>query len=155
MPNQLDLPPVYTVLALVAVGVLSWIGNIVAGIFPAWFVGSLLVVGGIGLIGWSAYLFNEYQTTLIPRKSADALVMDGPFVVSRNPMYLGMVLITLGVGVVMGPLIAYIPAFILAAYLEHNFIQKEEEKLVEAFGAEAQNYIENTPKWIGYGPIKI
>ncbi|MEM0977613.1 MAG: isoprenylcysteine carboxylmethyltransferase family protein [Pseudomonadota bacterium] len=155
MPNQLDLPPVYTVIAIIAVVVLGWIGNAVGAVLGGGFWGFVCVVVGIGLIGWSGYLFREYQTTLIPRKTADALVMDGPFVVSRNPMYLGMVLITLGVGIIVGPVIAYIPAFFLAVYLDRNFIQPEERKLVEQFGKEAELYIEDTAKWIGYGPIKI
>jgi len=155
MPSQIDMPPVYAAIALVAVFILSWIGNLVGAVFGSGFWGILLVLIGIGLIGWSAYLFNEYQTPVMPRQTADALVMDGPFVVSRNPIYLGMVLITLGVGVFLGPLIAYLPAFALAVYLDRNFIEDEEAALRERFGGEADKYIDNTPKWIGYGPVQI
>ena len=155
MPNQIDYPPVYAGLAIVAVVILSWIGGAIDGVLGSGFWGALLVLGGIGLIGWSLYLFNEYQTTYMPRETADALVMDGPYLVSRNPMYLGMVLITLGIGVIMGPLIAYIPAFVLAVYLDRNFIAAEEAALRERFGNEADKYIEDTAKWIGYGAFRI
>ena len=155
MPNQLDLPPVYMAIAIMTVIILSWIGNAIGAVLGAWFWGALLMVAGIGLIGWSVYLFREYQTTIIPRQTADALVMDGPFLISRNPMYLGMVLITLGLGMILGPLIAYVPAFVLAVFLDRNFIAKEEEKLKAQFGTEAELYIRDTAKWIGVGPVMI
>ena len=155
MPNQIDYPPVYAVIAIVAVVILSWIGNAIGAVLGTTFWGSLMVLAGLVLVGWSAYLFKEYQTTLMPKQTADALVMDGPFLVSRNPMYLGMVLVTLGVGVIMGPLIAYIPAFVLAVFLDRNFIQEEEANLRAQFGNEADIYIDTTAKWIGYGIVKI
>ncbi|MEO0343252.1 MAG: methyltransferase [Pseudomonadota bacterium] len=102
MPNQLDLPPVYAVIAILAAIVFGWFGILISGYLGHGFWGVVLILIGIGLVGWSAWLFKEYQTTIIPRQQPDALVMDGPFLISRNPMYLGMVLITLGVGVFMG-----------------------------------------------------
>ncbi|MEM9715709.1 MAG: isoprenylcysteine carboxylmethyltransferase family protein [Pseudomonadota bacterium] len=155
MPKQFDLPPVYLVIALIAVFILSWFGGFVGGFLGAGFWGSIITLTGLGLIGWSIFLFREYQTPLLPRQTAEALVMDGPYLVSRNPMYLGMVLIALGVGIFMGPVIAYIPAFVLAVYLDRNFIQGEEDALREAFASEANAYIDDTARWIGYGPVKL
>ena len=50
------------------------------------------------LTAWSFTWFARQKTTIIPNKPANALVLDGPFRFTRNPLYLAMALLTIGAG---------------------------------------------------------
>lgn len=150
MLKELDIPPVYTGLAVIATIILAIIGNWIGGILGARFWGGLLIILGIALFVWSVILFREMDTTIVPRQKPSILITEGPFLYTRNPIYLSMVMVTLGVGVFSGVVIAYIPAIALAVFLDKNYVVPEERKLVEAFGDAASQYIEETPAWIGF-----
>ena len=113
------------------------------------------MLASIGLFGWAYSEFHTNQTTIVPRQTPDYMLTEGPFSYTRNPMYLAMVLLTLGVGVFMGAAIAYLPSAFLAYFLHYNYVLPEERKLKEAFGEFAEEYIEYTPAWIGIGDYKI
>ena len=73
---------------------------------------------------------------------------EGPFRYSRNPMYLGFVLVLAGIGILLGSLtpLFVIPAF--AALMDRQFIQMEEQMLRAAFGAKWQDYASRTRRWL-------
>ena len=65
-------------------------------------------------------------------------------------MYLGMVLVTFGVGMTLGSIQALLPSVWLLLFLKKNYIIPEERKLIEAMGSGAQKYFIETGRWIWF-----
>lgn len=63
-------------------------------------------------------------------------------------MYLGMVLILFGIGVLMGSLMPLIVAVIFFILMGSEFIEAEEKMLEEQFGSEWTNYKNSVRKWV-------
>ena len=101
-----------------------------------------LAVIGVSLIGWS-------WTSAMPVKLANPalLVTRGPYAASRNPMYLGWVLLQLGAGLVRGSrwMIALVP---VAAAFVHRDVRGEERTLEDAFGDEFRRYRATVPRYL-------
>ena len=95
--------------------------------------------------------FRHARTTLDPTRPerASTLVTTGIFSVTRNPMYLGMLLVLVGWGICLanpaGLLLAP-PAFVL--YLDRFQIVPEERALAAAFAAEYAEYAGRVRRWI-------
>ncbi len=107
----------------------------------------MILVGGVlNVVG--SRLFEVHQTAIKPFEESSALVVEGPFTYSRNPMYLGIVLILLGIAVLFGtatPLLV-IPPFVWL--ITTRFIVKEEEALAQRFGQDYAEYKQRVRRWI-------
>ena len=103
---------------------------------------------GLGLILWANALFGKHGTEIKPFRESSALVTGGPFRVSRNPMYLGGVLVFLGVAMLFGtcaPLLVVPVAFVMVSIL---FIEPEEDAMERQFGDEFRGYARRVRRWI-------
>lgn len=144
-------PPVVTFLA----GILVWSVNIA---FPAFkwdfsvfkLTAIVIALVGVSIEIWSVILFIKNRTTINPIKphSSKHLVTDGLYRFSRNPMYLGMLLILTGfvfwVGNPMGAAIL----ILFVWYLTSFQIKPEEIALDELFGAQFSDYRTQVRRWL-------
>ncbi len=92
--------------------------------------------------------FKKNQTTVKPLEESAALITDGVFRISRHPMYLGFVLILLGVAELVGSLTPYLIVFGFAIFMHTVFIKFEEKKLEETFGEAWLRYAKKVRPWI-------
>jgi protein-S-isoprenylcysteine O-methyltransferase Ste14 len=116
---------------------------------PPWaFVGVLLIGFGVVLNLWADSLFKRCGTTVKPQEIPTALIVSGPFRISRHPMYLGMATILLGEAVVLGSLAGLLFPLIFAGLMEALFMLREEKMLEEAFGEEYLDYRRRVRRWI-------
>ena len=92
--------------------------------------------------------FKRAGTTIRPFEDSSALVTDGLFAFSRNPIYLGAVVGLLGIFVVLGSLspLAVIPPFV--TIIRTRFIAVEERMLEAAFGDAYRDYMKRVRRWI-------
>src|SRR5216684_3121876 len=106
-------PPLWYVLA-VLIGVLF---NrllplpIAAGVMTT-FAGVIFVVGGVTLAFVSVGRFRRSKTSIVPIRSADTLVLYGPYRYSRNPMYVSLALLTIGCSFLLAtywPIVVLVP----------------------------------------------
>ena len=148
MPKYLNIPPVWTLIAIAATIVLHYLYPLVIFNFRAIDMG--MVMAGLYLIVAPVVWFKRKKTTIIPRQKPAALIIEGPFRLSRNPMYLGMVVLTFGIGVTLGSIQAVIPAIWLFFFLQKNYVIPEERKLREGLGREAEDYFATTGRWIWF-----
>jgi protein-S-isoprenylcysteine O-methyltransferase Ste14 len=143
------LPPVYLLLAMVMMAllhqVLPW-RQVVA--FPWRLVGILPLVLGLALNVTADARLKQYRTTVKPFEKPAALVTTGVYRMTRNPMYLGFVLILLGVALLLGSLSAFfiIPPF--AVVMEVVFIRREERMMDATFSREWLAYRARVRRWI-------
>jgi len=110
----------------------------------------LLVGGGVALIVAARVALNRAQTTWHPSRPdrATQLVTGGPFRYSRNPTYLGMLLVLLGWAVLLASPLALVPAGLFVAYLNRFQIRPEERALSALFGHEYDVYAGRVRRWL-------
>ena len=111
-------------------------------------LGILPVVLGIAISYMAEKQFHQAGTTVNPFAESSRLVTEGLYRVSRNPMYLGMVLVLLGIAILLGSLIPFLVAFIYAGWLHRRFIRREEQMLSTQFGQDWLEYKARVRRWI-------
>ena len=112
------------------------------------FLGGILVGGGLVLAALALYEMRRARTTVIPHRDADSLVQSGIYSRSRNPIYVGDVLIFSGLILYWDAVLSMmlIPAFIWL--LETRFIIPEEKRLRRHFKADFFRYTQKTRRWL-------
>jgi protein-S-isoprenylcysteine O-methyltransferase Ste14 len=150
---ELKIPP----LALVVLFAIAMMG--IAYVFPplamglaqsGWWIGIPVVVIGAftciaGVIG-----FRRARTTVDPTRpeATSALVTGGIYRFTRNPMYLGFLLMLLGTAFAADNWLALILAFLFVPYMNRWQIGPEERILTEKFGGEFAAYRGKVRRWI-------
>jgi protein-S-isoprenylcysteine O-methyltransferase Ste14 len=143
------LPPVYLLVALVCMPIVHWLVPGLRILKPPWTLAGLVpLVAGAGLNLVADRAFKRHGTTVKPFEESRVLITDGVFAVSRNPMYLGFVLMLLGVGILLGSLIPFLVPLAIGPILEFRFIRAEERMLAGRFGAEWEAYRSRVRRWI-------
>ncbi len=149
MEHKGPLPPTYLIVSIVAmVGFhLLWPGMQLLP-FPWNLFGILFLAIGCFLNLTADAAFKKRQTTVKPSETSSALVTDGVFRVTRNPMYLGFVLILVGIGLFMGSLTPFAVIPLLGVLMDVMFIRAEERMLEEEFGDRWVRYKDETRRWV-------
>ena len=148
-PEVLTFPPVIFI-AFYAMGYVS------DRAFPAeigspdvrWAMGGVLLALSIALVTWALLRFIKARTNVDVRKPAVALVSDGPYRLSRNPMYVAMTLFYAGFAV--GFSLPLTLAFLVPclAVLHHGVIVREESYLERKFGDAYKQYKNRVRRWV-------
>ena len=115
---------------------------------PSTYSGFLIIGFGFVLALWSRSLFLRNSTTLQPSEDPTSLVTSGPFRISRNPIYLGMAAILLGVAVLQGTLVALAFPVLFVALIELFIIPGEERNMEKIFGEPYRDYKKSVRRWI-------
>lgn len=94
--------------------------------------------------------FRKASTTINPLKpdSASALVTTGVFAYSRNPMYLGMLLILCGLVFYWSYYLSFFWVIAFFAYITAFQIKPEEQAMATLFAAEYEQYKLTTRRWL-------
>jgi protein-S-isoprenylcysteine O-methyltransferase Ste14 len=127
-------------------------------LLPDWrfaFVGQTWVGGAVILAGLMLDLvsvagFVRARTTVTPLapEKASTLVTSGFYRFTRNPMYLGMLLILIGVTIMLGAPLGPFAAMAFAAYITEFQIKPEEERLEVLFGQQFAEYRRSVRRWL-------
>jgi protein-S-isoprenylcysteine O-methyltransferase Ste14 len=144
-----DLPPVW----LAGFIAIAWLLDrglpLVQAFGPVWqAAGAVLVAAALLLIGWSAWWFYAKRTTIEPHHTPTALIVEGPYRIGRNPIYLGLLGILTGCVLWLGSLSPAILPFAFHRVLTARFIEPEEAALRRLFGAAAHEYMARTRRWL-------
>lgn len=150
MLKWIDLPPVW----LAVMVALAWAQARFApsglSFGGAWadFAGGILVGGGLILLVLAVVEMRRARTTVIPHQEAAKLVQSDIFSRSRNPIYLGDVLILAGLILRFDAVLALplVPVFLWI--LEKRFVIPEENRLRRKFRADFARYCQKTRRWI-------
>ncbi|MFT4764911.1 MAG: protein-S-isoprenylcysteine O-methyltransferase Ste14 [Oleispira sp.] len=108
------------------------------------------VIAGISLALAGVKEFNQQQTTVNPLdpSQSSSLVTSGIYQFTRNPMYLGMLLVLLGWADLLDTILAYSGAMIFFVYISLFQIKPEEEILTQKFGEDFLQYCKNVRRWL-------
>lgn len=146
------LPPPLVVLIVAAVmWLLARTGLLTLPAFPFQMVlAGLLVSMGLGLMLLAAIHFGRHGTTVNPAHPEDSseLVTGGVYRVTRNPMYLGDLLILLGWGIFLASVPALIASGLFVLWIDWAQIPREEAALRAQFCEAYDNYCQRVRRWI-------
>jgi protein-S-isoprenylcysteine O-methyltransferase Ste14 len=110
-------------------------------------VGLPLVAVGVALAATALKRFHAVGTDERYAEPTSVIVEDGPYARTRNPMFLSLVLIHLGVVVALNVAWALVGVPVLILYLRFGVISREERFLEQRFGDEYTSYKRRVPQW--------
>ena len=141
-------PPIWMFLFLaIAVGAGKLYPSLPVAHWP--FLGIALALAGICLGVWAFGLFRQEGTELNPASETNRkLVIRGPYRFTRNPMYLGLVLLSLGIGVWTGALFLFAVPVLVFAVANWVHIPFEEAKMRRQFGSAFDDYVRAVRRWV-------
>jgi len=143
------LPPTYFIVYLTGEILLHFLFPLKQVVStPYSYFGIILVVIGAILNLWADGQLKKGKTTVKPFEKPSILITDGAFCISRHPIYLGFVLILMGVAILLGSLISLAAPILMLITLETKFIPKEEQNLEEVFGREYLDYKNCVRQWL-------
>lgn len=139
----------YFLAALVSMGALHFFLPIAYILRPPYSTsGSFLFITGVVLVLWGARSFSRAGTTIKPFQDPSALVTGGPYRYSRNPIYLGLVLALIGIGLLLGTLSPFVVVPVFICLIQQRFIQPEEAALEKTFGSAYGQYKRQVRRWL-------
>ena len=148
-PVRRVLPPIWLLLGLAASYALDrWLPLATVLPVPWNLAGLALLILGSVMSVMSAGAFRFAGTPLMPFEPSTRLVTGGWFRLTRNPMYLGLVLVQAGVGMLEGTFGALLPLPVLASILHFRFVRGEERFLEGIFGEEYRSYRGRVRRWL-------
>jgi protein-S-isoprenylcysteine O-methyltransferase Ste14 len=111
-------------------------------------IGWALMLFFVGWNGWSLWLFHRHGTGLLPGQATHALIEEGPYRLSRNPLYVGMLALYLGLALLAPTFwgLALFPAAV--GLVLWGAIRPEERFLHERFGAPYDDYTRRVRRWL-------
>ncbi len=141
-------PPVWALVFVLTV----WLAGRVAGLtaplhFPL--VGLAIFAIGFLISASGRRAFARAGTEVVPAsKKNSSLVVSGPFNYTRNPMYLGILVATLGLAFVIGTGLAFAAPVVFFLFVNFISIPYEEDKMERQFGDEYRTYKARVRRWI-------
>jgi protein-S-isoprenylcysteine O-methyltransferase Ste14 len=118
--------------------------------WPSWTrpLGIILMVLAFSFAGWAVVTFRRHNTVVDPRGKVSTIVTTGPYRVTRNPMYVSLMVLYTG-GILAFHLmwsVILLPAVFLA--LQYGVIVREERYLQAAFGEPYTVYCRQVRRWL-------
>ena len=115
---------------------------------PYTYLGVSLMLLGLALAIWAAMAFRRVGTSFQLHGESSVLATSGPFRISRNPMYLAMLIWLVGLAVLLGSLTAFL--FPILLFLMANFlmIPLEERNMEKMFGEQYAEYKRCVRRWV-------
>lgn len=147
--GAIALPPlIFLPAILVGLG-LEWALRADIGLGRIGLVIGLLVIAESGVIAlWARRQFIKGGTSLRVDEPSTAILTTGPFRFSRNPLYLSMASLQIGIGIAASMawvIVLVIPALLVIRY---GVIAREERYLERKFGETYLNYKNSVRRWV-------
>ena len=134
----------WTISELVPVGLFDLPMGIQLWVFAIFaFIGIAIMLAGV-------LAFRKSKTTINPfqPEQASSLVLTGIYQKTRNPMYLGMLLILSGWAILLGSAVAFLALPVFVVFMNKFQILPEEKALEQLFGHEFGDYLTSVRRWI-------
>jgi len=110
--------------------------------------GVAIVAGGVSLIGSARTWFLRTGQSPIPWKPSPELIFQGPYRFTRNPMYVGLTLLVVGLGLAVNDLwvsLCAAPALLIVHFIA---VLPEERYLTEKFGKDYLSFLARVRRYI-------
>jgi protein-S-isoprenylcysteine O-methyltransferase Ste14 len=115
---------------------------------PLYATALLIGFAGFALMIRAWWLFKTANTAICPTRRSSSLVTHDVFLITRNPMYLGMSLILAAVALGVGTAPFYVATLAYFLILDRVFCPYEEQKARQEFGDVYEDYVRHVRRWI-------
>lgn len=140
----------------VAIGGPLLLGYVASGLWDdpvelgAWRVpvGWVLVVLFVGWNGWSLWLFGRHETGLLPGQATQKMIEHGPYRLSRNPLYVGLLALYLAIVLLIPSFWGLVLFPVAVLFVLWGAIRPEERFLHQRFGATYDDYAQRVRRWL-------
>ena len=142
-------PPILMLVLLLLSALLTAIAPI--ALVPIPFHGpiaALFILAGLGFSAAGFFSFRSRGTPVRPGAEPTQLVLSGPYRITRNPMYLGLLLISIGCFLAVESLWFVTPPVIFFWLINFRLIPFEEQLMKKHFGAEYDAYRQRVRRWL-------
>ncbi len=148
-PSPRFYPPVLLLVAVVLMVALHYVLPVARWLAWPWRALGALPIAVAVLVGfWGAVQFRRHDTTIIPFEQSTALIAEGPYRYSRNPLYLSMTLILVGIWILLGSLSPAVVVPLFVWWISSRFIANEERHLEAQFGRTYLEYKTKVRRWL-------
>lgn len=139
-------------------------GTLLLGLFLSWFfpigpglgdanwralaAGGTLALAGLGIGIQAVRQFRAGGTSLVPGEPSTMLLESGPYRFTRNPIYIGFILLYFGIAIMATSvwlLVLLVPVLMV---LQRGVVEREEAYLTDKFGEPYRKYQARVPRWV-------
>ena len=114
----------------------------------AWILGGVLLLAGLALLFTFERAFTRKKTPANPWRPTTAIASEGPYRLTRNPAYLGMSLVYIGIALCSQALWVLLSLPVVLAIVDRGVIAREERYLERKFGQEYLDYKGRVRRWV-------
>ena len=114
----------------------------------AYTVGTVLIIASVLIMPSVLVRFRRAGTPFDVRKAASALITDGPYRLSRNPTYVSLTMLYVGLGVLLNNVWILLLTLPVLLILDLWVIRREEKHLEEKFGWQYLQYKSAVRRWL-------
>ena len=114
---------------------------------PVW-IGLGIAVIGVGIAAKAVSQFTEAGTSVPVQEPTDALVTNGLYALSRNPIYIALIVFYTGLAIALTTGWALLLLPVVVAVLKKGVIEREEALLTQEFGDAYLAYKKKVPRWL-------
>lgn len=143
-------PTLFVAGFLVALALERWVVSLrfSAGVSVLPLTAWILIALGMALLAWAMLTFRGARTAIMPFNPARTIVTGGPYRFSRNPMYVALTLVYLGLSLLVGTVwpIVLLPIVLWSLYV--LVIRREERYLGSAFAEAYGAYRRRVRRWV-------
>jgi protein-S-isoprenylcysteine O-methyltransferase Ste14 len=111
-------------------------------------VGAVLVAAGLLFTFWGLATFHRHRTGIFPHHPATRIVRNGPYRISRNPMYVGLTAAYIGLTLALNDLWPLLFLPVALVLLRRLVIAREERYLSSAFPEDYGAYRQRVRRWL-------
>ena len=115
---------------------------------PVAIIGLATAIGGLVLIAIALGLFRSSKTRPEPWQPASSLVLNGLYRFTRNPMYLGMAMLSLGIAIAFASLPGAVLSMVALIIIDRAVVGREEAYLTRRFGQDYIAYKAKVRRWL-------
>jgi protein-S-isoprenylcysteine O-methyltransferase Ste14 len=142
-------PPVLLLLCAIGAALAQkvWLGGIHPTLTTS-LAGGLVIAAGALLLAWCASRFRSERAPIRPVAPPPAIVRNGPYAFSRNPMYLGMATVLAGLGLSLGSEAFLFTPLLFLGVVHFGVVLREERYLERLHGEKYRHYKETVRRWL-------
>jgi protein-S-isoprenylcysteine O-methyltransferase Ste14 len=149
VPNVLVRPPLLYAVALALGFLFQWIaGRPIVSSNAGYWIGGVLLASGVILAIWGRRVMEGAGTNVNPALPTTALVASGPFGFSRNPLYVALTLIYVGLALIANALWVLVLIVPVLLILHYGVVRREERYLEAKFGDAYREYCSRVRRYI-------
>jgi protein-S-isoprenylcysteine O-methyltransferase Ste14 len=143
-------PPIAWGVAIVAGLALDWLAPLrfLPAALPAGWLGAMVFVLALALFAWAVVTMTRAGTNVPTNRPSTTIVESGPYRLTRNPIYVGMFLGLIGLGLAFDNLWLLLVLVPFALVIRYGVVAREEAYLERKFGDAYRGYRARVRRWL-------